>query len=107
MGNLDSEYAVYLEATAPEIVEQFNTRYEDPVYTNGTCGRCGVLVPDNTIHSAYHRNLSLTLFVFGSTMNSIVNMADSAEEADGQTTVDLDSEEEDGHTSDPEDNSQS
>lgn len=105
MGNIDSEYAEYLEATAPEIVEQFNARYEAPEYHLGLCKRCGALVADAMAHSAYHHNLSLTLFVFGSTMQSIINLVDS-QTAKSETTVDLDSEEKDGHTSDPEDNGQ-
>lgn len=70
-------YAEYLEIVSPEVVERFDNGYEDPKYEFGACQRCGSLVPNQLsegIHNAYHRALSLTLFVFGSTMQSITNL---------------------------------
>lgn len=67
-------YAEFLEITSPEIVKQFNEGYEDPVYPGGECSRCGVIVAGAHKHNRYHYALSLTLFVFGSTMQSITNL---------------------------------
>lgn len=89
-----TDYAKFLAETAPEIVEQFTAGYEDPVYVGGVCSRCGALVPlfvENQVHNGYHRALSLTIFVFGSTMQSLTNLM-AAEDApeEKRTTVETD-----------------
>lgn len=86
-----TDYAKFLEVTAPEIVEQFTAGYEDPLYPGGECNRCGAIVAGAYRHNQYHRALSLTIFVFGSTMQSLTNLM-AAEDApeEKRTTVETD-----------------
>lgn len=74
-----SDYAEFLEVTAPDIVEQFNRGYEDPAYDDNVCLRCSAVVKNQSRHNDYHRALSLVVYAMGTTMHSIVNLAKTDE----------------------------
>lgn len=69
-----TEYTKYLTENVPDIVEQFEEGYEDPIYDGNTCGRCFCVVSlaQHNEHNAYHRALSLALYALGSGLRSLV-----------------------------------
>lgn len=64
----------HLRKAAPELVEQFDNEYEQPMLRS-SCSRCGVstaVLFDHTIHLEWHYNLSLSIYAIGSALKSIL-----------------------------------
>ncbi len=63
----------------PELFNEFMLDYKDPTFRANICNRCGALVHVKRDHLNWHKNLSLSIFVIGSTCRFLIQRVRSHE----------------------------